>query len=442
MLIQLLLILALLLLNGVFAMSEIAVVSARRTRLVQRAEEGDAGARRALDLKDDPTSFLSTVQIGITLVGVFAGAYGGASIAGPLKDVVAGIPMLAAWADQIALGTVVIGITYLSLVVGELVPKRIALNTPERVASLVAAPMQQLARIASPFVKLLSASTEGLIRLLRVRPPDEPAVTEEDVAALLDAGTAAGIFHEEEHDLVERVFWLGDQRVANIMTPRRQIEWLDLGDPPEIHREEMIRNRFSNYLVCDGDIDQVVGMVRVKDLLAEMLAGRPLDVRAAIRKPLLVPENLLALRLLEMFRESGIHVAVVFDEYGGVVGIVSLNDVLEEIAGDLGGHEAARMTRLDDGSWLVDASLTMDEFWEGLGLEDRRATERGEYNTVGGLVVTELRRIPHVADTFEACGLRFQVVDMDGHRVDKVLVSHDRPSRVRPDGEGPTATAG
>lgn len=442
MLIQLLLILALLLLNGIFAMSEIAVVSARRTRLVQRAEEGDAGARRALDLKDDPTSFLSTVQIGITLVGVFAGAYGGASIAGPLKDVVAGIPMLAAWADQIALGTVVIGITYLSLVVGELVPKRIALNTPERVASLVAAPMQQLARIVSPFVKLLSASTEGLIRLLRVRPPDEPAVTEEDVAALLDAGTAAGIFHEEEHDLVERVFWLGDQRVANIMTPRRQIEWLDLGDPPEIHREEMIRNRFSNYLVCDGDVDHVVGMVRVKDLLAELLAGRPLDVRAAIRKPLLVPENLLALRLLEMFRESGIHVAVVFDEYGGVVGIVSLNDVLEEIAGDLGGHEAARMTRLDDGSWLVDASLTMDEFWEGLGLEDRRATERGEYNTVGGLVVTELRRIPHVADAFEACGLRFQVVDMDGHRVDKVLVSHDPPGRLRADGEGPTATTG
>jgi putative hemolysin len=289
---------------------------------------------------------------------------------------------------------------------------------------------------------LLSASTEGLIRLLRVRPPDEPAVTEEDVAALLDAGTAAGIFHEEEHDLVERVFWLGDQRVANIMTPRRQIEWLDLGDPPEIHREEMIRNRFSNYLVCDGDVDHVVGMVRVKDLLAELLAGRPLDVRAAIRKPLLVPENLLALRLLEMFRESGIHVAVVFDEYGGVVGIVSLNDVLEEIAGDLGGHEAARMTRFDDGSWLVDASLTMDEFWEGLGLKDRRATERGEYNTVGGLVVTELRRIPHVADTFEACGLRFQVVDMDGHRVDKVLVSHDPPGRLRADGEGPTATTG
>jgi len=432
---QLLLILGLLVLNGVFAMSEIAVVSSRRTRLMQRAEDGDAGARRALDLQDEPTSFLSTVQIGITLVGVFAGAYGGASIAGPLETTIAGVSALAPWSREIALGIVVVGITYLSLVVGELVPKRIALNAPERVASLVAGPMHMLSRIAAPFVKLLSASTEGLIRLLRVRPSDEPAVTEEDVAALLDAGTAAGIFQEEEHDLVERVFWLGDQRVSSLMTPRRRIEWLDLRDPPEVHREEMIRNRFSNYLVCDGEIDQVVGMVRVKDLLAELLAGRPLDVRASIRKPLLVPENLLALRLLEMFRESGIHIAVVFDEYGGVEGIVTLNDVLEEIAGDLHTDASARVTRRDDGSWLVDASLTMDEFWEGLGLEDRRAEARREYNTVGGLVVTELRRIPHTADAFEAYGLWFQVVDMDGHRVDKVLVSRERPAGVQIEGE-------
>lgn len=402
---------------------------------MQRAEDGDAGARRALDLQDEPTSFLSTVQIGITLVGVFAGAYGGASIAGPLETTIAGVSALAPWSREIALGIVVVGITYLSLVVGELVPKRIALNAPERVASLVAGPMHMLSRIAAPFVKLLSASTEGLIRLLRVRPSDEPAVTEEDVAALLDVGTAAGIFQEEEHDLVERVFWLGDQRVASLMTPRRRIEWLDLRDSPEVHREEMIRNRFSNYLVCDGEIDQVVGMVRVKDLLAELLAGHPLDVRASIRKPLLVPENLLALRLLEMFRESGIHIAVVFDEYGGVEGIVTLNDVLEEIAGDLHADASARVTRRDDGSWLVDASLTMDEFWEGLGLEDRRAEARREYNTVGGLVVTELRRIPHTADAFEAYGLWFQVVDMDGHRVDKVLVSRERPAGVQVEGE-------
>jgi putative hemolysin len=420
---QILLIFALIVLNGVFAMSEIAVVSARKSRLKQRADAGDVHARRALELAEDPSRFLSTVQIGITLIGVFAGAYGGASLARHLDDWFNRFPSIERYSGELSLAIVVATITYLSLVIGELVPKRIGLHHPERIASFVAGPMQKLAVVAAPAVHLLSASTDAVLRLFRIREPEGPAVTEADVAALLDAGTAAGVFEEEEHDLVERVFWLGDQRVSALMTPRRKIEWLDIHDPPEAHREELIRNRFSYYLVCDGDVDHVVGIVRVKDLLAALLEGRPMNLHAAMRKPLLVPESLRALRLLEMFRESGIHIAVVLDEYGGVEGIVTLNDVLEEIAGDLASHATARVTRRPDGSWLVDASVTMNEFWDYLGLQDRRTDDRAEYHTLGGLVVTELGRIPQTSDCFEAHDLRFEVVDMDGNRVDKVLVT-------------------
>jgi putative hemolysin len=420
---EILLILALILLNGVFAMSEIAVVSSRRTRLQQRASMGDAGARRALELSEHPTRFLSTVQIGITLVGVFAGAYGGASIAGRLDQQLERYPAVAPYSEGLSLFLVVAVITFLSLVVGELVPKRIALNNPERIAALVAGPMHTLSLLASPVVRVLSVSTDGLLRLLRVRKADEPPVTEEEVAAMLDAGTAAGIFEEEEHDLVERVFWLGDQRVESLVTPRHRIEWLDRRDGPEVHRQELIRHRYSHYLVCDGEVDRVLGMVRVKDLLADLLEGKPLDLETSLRKPLFVPNNMRALRLLETFRESRIHVAVVIDEYGGVDGLVTLNDVLEEITGNLATHTEPGVVQRDDGSWLVDGSLTMDEFWEGLGLEERRGATRSEYNTLAGLVVTQLGHIPRSGDGFQAYDLRFEVVDMDGHRVDKVLVS-------------------
>jgi putative hemolysin len=419
---EILLILALILINGVFAMSEIAVVSSRKSRLQQRASEGDAGARRALELAEDPTRFLSTVQIGITLVGVFAGAFGGASIAGRLDNYLEGFPAMAPYSEGVALFAVVAAITFLSLVVGELVPKRIALNRPERIAGLVAAPMHGLSIVASPFVRVLSVSTEGLLKLLRVRKAEEPPVTEEEVSALLDVGMAAGVFEEEEHDLVERVFWLADQRVGSLVTPRQRIEWLDVRDAPEAHRSELVRHRFSHYLVCDGEVDRVLGMVRVKDLLAELLEGRPLDPRAALRQPLFVPSSLRALRLLTMFRESGIHLAVVIDEYGGVEGLVTLNDVLEEITGDLGLDTEPRVVQREDGSWLVDASLTMDEFWVSLNLEEPRVPGGRAYHTLGGLVVTELGRIPHTGDTFELHDLKFEVVDMDGHRVDKVLV--------------------
>lgn len=283
--------------------------------------------------------------------------------------------------------------------------------------------MHAVSILATPLVKVLTVSTEFLLRLLGARKADEPPVTAAEVAALLKAGTEAGVFEEEEHDLVERVFWLGDQRVSSLMTPRHRVEWLDVRDVAEVHREELIRHRYSKYLVCDGDLDHVLGMVRVKDLLADLLEGKALNLSANMRKPLFVPESLRALRLLELFRESGISVAVVIDEYGGVDGLLTLNDVLAELKGNLTSHADPRVVQREDGSWLVDASITTDEFWDSLGLEERREAERREYTSVGGLVVTNLRRIPKSGNTFEALGLRFEVVDMDGHRVDKVLVS-------------------
>lgn len=420
------LILALILVNGIFAMSEIAVVSSRTSRLRQRAEEGDRGARKALELSEHPTRFLSTVQIGITLVGVFAGAYGGASIAGRFDAYFDRIPGLQPYSEEIALTLVVAAITFLSLVVGELVPKRIALTHPERIAGVVAAPMQTISVLATPLVRILTFSTDLLLRLLRIRPPQEPPVTEEEIAALIDVGTEAGVFETEEHDLVDRVFWLGDQRVSTLMTPRHRVGWIDRNDPPEVQREELLRHRYSHLLFCDGEVDRVLGVVRVKDLVAGLLRGESLDLERALRRPLFVPEALRALRLLEMFRESGVRIAVVVDEFGGVEGLVTLDDVLLELTGDVDPADPTIVAR-PDGSWLVDASITMDQFWEGLGIEERRAEERYDYNTLGGLVVTELGQIPRSGATLDAFGLRFEVVDMDGHRVDKVLVSRISP---------------
>jgi putative hemolysin len=420
---EILLIVGLILLNGVFAMSEIAVVSARKTRLQHRAEEGDRGARRALRLAENPTRFLSTVQVGITLIGVFAGAYGGASLAGQLDQYLQQFPLVQPYSEEIALATVVALITFFSLVAGELVPKRIALNHPESIASFIAGPMDVLSRVAAPAVKLLTLSTDGIVRVLRISKSDEPPVTERELSALLEAGTAAGVFEEDESEMVEGVLSLGDKQVAMLMTPRNRIQWLDVNDPDEAHRKQLIEHRHSHYLVCDAAVDNVVGMVHVKDLLAGFLASHSLEPTRALRKPLFVPPNVASLRLLEMFRESGIHVAVVIDEYGGVGGLVTLNDVLEEITGGLSSSTDLQVVQRENGSWLVDAALTVDEFWDALDLPERRSEERHDYNTLGGLALSELGRIPKTGDTFVIPGLHFEVVDMDGHRVDKLLVT-------------------
>jgi putative hemolysin len=422
---EVLVVLLLLVANGVFAMSEIAVVSARKSRLQQRADDGDHAARRALHLAENPERFLATVQVGITLVGTLAGAFGGAAIAKPLAAWLSQYSSVAEYADTLALGLVVLGITYLSLIVGELVPKQIGLNHPERIAALVAGPMDMVSRVGRPLVWLLTTSTQLVLKLLRIRKPEESPVTEAEIAVLLEQGTQAGVFEEEEQDLVERVFWLGDQRVVSLMTPRHRIVWLDVNASVQEHRLAMVEHRYSRYLVCEGALDHVLGMVEVKDLWAAELSGQRVDdLRALLRQPLFIPESTRALHVLEKFRETGVHLALVVNEYGGTEGIVTLNDVLEEISGEMGRGQvapASPVVRRDDGSLLVDGSLAMEEFRELLDLEDRR-TENREYRTLGGWVFTTLGHVPRPGEHFDANGYRVEVVDMDGNRIDKVLV--------------------
>jgi putative hemolysin len=433
---EILVVLLLLVANGVFAMSEIALVSARKSRLQQRAEEGDHAARRALHLAEHPERFLATVQVGITLVATLAGAFGGAAIAEPLAEWLRRYPAIAEYARPLSLGVVVLGITYLSLIVGELVPKQIGLNHPERIAAAMAGPMDVVSRVARPLVWLLTTSTRLVLRLLRIRKPDEAPVTEAEIAVLLEQGTQAGVFEEEEQDLVERVFWLGDQRVVSLMTPRHRIVWLDVDASVEEHRAAMVEHRYSRYLVCEGALDDVLGMVEVKDLWAAELQGQRVDdLRPLLRQPLFIPESTRALHVLEKFRATGIHLALVVNEYGGTEGIVTLNDVLEEIAGEMGRGNvpvSSPVVRRDDGSLLVDGAVSMEEFREILDLEDRRHEPR-EYRTVGGWVFTTIGHVPQPGEHFHSAGYRIEVVDMDGNRIDKVLVAPLPDRRADPD---------
>lgn len=406
-------------------MSEMAVVSARKVRLQQLANQGDAKARAALKLAESPNQFLSTIQIGITLIGILTGAFGGATIAEKLAVYVRLVPFLAPYSGQISFGTVVLIITYLSLIVGELVPKRLALNNPEAIAAFVAIPMRALSAFASPAVYLLSASTDMVLRVLGIRPSVEPQVTEEEIKILIEQGTEAGTFEEAEQDMVERVFRLGDRPVSYLMTPRPDIVWLDLEDSAEENRQKMVESAYSRYPVCQGGLDNVLGVIPVTDLLARSFKGEPLDLTVGLRQPVFVPESTRGLKVLEMFKQTVTHMALVVDEYGVIQGLVTLNDIMSEIVGDVPSaddHEEPQVVQREDGSWLLDGMLAVEDFLELFGMEEWESEERGSYQTLGGFVITHLGRIPAAADHFEWQGMRVEVMDMDGNRVDKVLV--------------------
>jgi putative hemolysin len=431
--IESLLIILLVIINGVLAMSEMAVVSARKVRLQQRAEKGDAGARVALELANAPSRFLSTIQIGITLVGIFAGAFGGATIAAELDARLEQIPGLAPYSEAIALGAVVAAITYLSLIIGELVPKRLALNNPEGIAAKIARPMRQLSVIASPVVRLLGFSTESVLRLLGVRKNTEPPVTEEEIKLMIKQGAEAGVFDEAEQDMVTNVFRLGDRRTGALMTPRYEIVWIDIKDSPAEIERRFNEHRHSRFPVCDGSIDHVLGIVRAKDLLACCLAGKAIDLQAALRMPLFVPENMPALKALEMFKQTGTHLAIVLDEHGGMQGLVTHHDLMEAIVGDIpsaGLPTESPAVRREDGSWLLDGALPVDEFQQILGLKQMPDDEHGDYQTLAGFVLQQIGRIPVAGEQFEWRGLRFEVVDMDRRRIDKMLVQPAREGSV------------
>lgn len=421
---EILVVLCLIIANGVFAMSEMSIVSARKTRLQELAERGDTKAQAALELANSPNRFLSTVQVGITLIGILAGAFGGATLSEKLAVLINQVPFLAQYSQAVSLGIVVLIITYLSLIVGELVPKRLAMSNPEKIASSIALPMKWISAIAYPIVHLLSTSTEAVLNLLGVRhAADVSLVSEEEIKVLVRQGAEAGMFEVAEQDMVERVFHLGDQHVSALMTPRLDITWLDINDSIDVNRQKMVESRHGRFPVCQDTLDNILGVIHVTDVLVRSLTGEPLDLLADLRQPLFVPESTRALKVLELFKQSGTHMALIVDEYGVTQGIVTLNDVMEVIIGDIPFADQPQeppAIQREDGSWLLDGMLPINKFRELFELEDPE--ERSSYQTLGGFVINQLGRIPTSADHFEWEGFRFEVVDMDGNRVDKMLV--------------------
>lgn len=407
-------------------MSELAIVSARKVRLQQLANQGDIKARIALELANAPNQFLASVQIGITLLAILSGAFAESTIARRLIPLLNLVPWLAPYSDALSSVIAILIITYLTLIIGELVPKRLALNYPERIASIVAIPMRMLANIASPVVYLLSASTDLVVRMMGIKPSTEPQVTEEEIRVLIEQGTEAGTFEEAEQDMVERVFRLGDRPVNALMTPRPDIVWLDLEDTAEENRKKMLDSCHSRFPVCQGGLDNVLGIMHVTDLLARSLSGQQLDLTVSLRQPVFVPESTRGLKILEVFKQTGIHLALVVDEYGVIQGLVTLNDIMVEIVGDVpsaGELEEPQAVQREDGSWLLDGMLPVDEFFEIFEIDEIPTDHRGSYQTLGGFVITHLGKIPSATDYFEWESLRFEVMDMDGNRVDKVLVT-------------------
>jgi putative hemolysin len=442
---EILLILLLAMANGVLAMSEIAVVSARKARLQQRVAEGDRRAQIAIDLAENPTRFLSTVQVGISLVGILAGAFGGATLSDELATVLNRIPLLAPYSAALSLVIVVLAITYLTLVVGELVPKRLALNNTEAIASAVAGPMRTLSILTSPVVRFLSISTEVVLRLLGAHPSSEPPVTEEEVEFMIEEGAEVGVFEQVERDIVRRVFRLGDRRVSSLMTHRTEIVWLDVEDSEEEMLARITGNIHTRFPVARGSLDSILGVVQAKDLLAQSLSGGSLHLKSILHPPIFVPESSPALDTLALFKEGRQPMALVIDEYGGLEGLVTVNDILEGIVGDIpeeGEVLQPEAVRRPDGSWLMDGALSIDRLKEILGLERVPMEEEGHFETLGGFVMAFLGRIPSTADHFLWHELCFEVMDMDGHRVDKVLVAPLRagacngsPSRAEEPGD-------
>ena len=422
---EILIIFLLTILNGIFVMSELAIVSARKIRLQQLADRGDIKARAALELANAPNQFLAIVQVGITLIVILSGAFGEGTIAKRLVPALGLIPWLAPYKEAIASAVAILIITYLTLIIGELVPKRLALNYPERIASAVAIPMRMLAAIASPIVYVLSASTDMVVRMLGIKPSTEPLVTERDITDLIEQGTEAGTFEEAEQDMVERVFGLGDKPVSALMTPRPDITWLDLEDSPDENQQKIINSTYSRFPVCQDSLDHVLGVIPVSDLLARSLSGQPLDLTVSLQQPVFVPESMGGLKVLELFKQTGTHMALVVDEYGVTQGLLTLNDIFIEIVGDVPSADEAEdppIVQREDGSWLVDGMLPVQELFELLDIEELPGEQKGNYHTMGGFVMTHLGKIPTAADHFELDRFRFEVMDMDGNRVDKVLV--------------------
>ena len=423
---SILIIILLILANGFFSMTEFAIVSVKKSRLEKKAADGDAGAATALDLAEDPTQFLSTIQVGITVIGIVSGAFGGATLTGPLAEIFAGIPLLAPYSGPLAAVIVVAVITYLTLVIGELVPKRVAMTNAERIASAVSRPIRFLSLAVAPIVRVLSLSTEAVLTVLGVHKPSGPEVTEEDVRVLLGQATRAGVFQEAEQDMVESVFRLADRRVSVLMTPRPDIVALDVEDPAEENWQIMEASGHIYFPVYREHLDNLLGIVSVRDLWARTISGGTPDLAKAIKPALFVPESVPALSVLDEFKISRARVALVTDEYGSIQGLVTIHDIMESIVGGIpstGQVPEGPVVRREDGSWLLDGMLPVDELHDIIGMDTLPREGHGYYQTLGGFVMMYLERTPKTGDVFTWNNFLFEVVDMDGYRVDKVLIT-------------------
>ncbi|HEY6640593.1 hemolysin family protein [Povalibacter sp.] len=421
---EILVILLLILLNGFFALSEMALVSAKRTRLQAAAEQGRAGARSALTLLEDPTGFLSSIQIGITLIGILTGVYSGAALTTWLAEILTGFGLQGRYIDEISFSIVVVLVTFVSLIIGELVPKRVALTHAESLAMFVAPVMKVFAQIMAPAVWLLRAAVNLVLRILPLSSAPQAAVTEDDVRALVAEGTHAGVFLASERRLLEGVMALADRKVGSIMIPRQDVIWLDLDEPLDALWKQAKDSGHARFLVARGKLDNLLGMLSLADL-SEVVHRRHLDPERDLQPPLHIPDSLSVLQLLDQFQKSSTHLAIVTDEYGDIEGITTPIDILKAIAGELpelGSRERPEMLQRADGSWLVDGHLSIEELQQRLG---RRDMGGRDYHTVAGFVLARLGRIPKAGDTLTWRDIKIEIIDMDGVRIDKVLLKVD-----------------
>ncbi|NIJ53709.1 hemolysin family protein [Dyadobacter arcticus] len=422
---ELLIILLLVLLNGVFSMSEIALVSSRKSRLEAAAKNGDSSAKAALNLANSPTRFLSTVQIGITLIGLLTGMYSGDNITTDFERMISSIDILKPYSHSLAVGSVLVFITYLSLVLGELVPKRIGMANPEAISKVMATPMNLLSQITAPFISLLGFSSDLIIKVLNIK-QSENSVTEEEIKSLIQEGTSGGVFEEIEQEIVHNVFQLGDRKVTSLMTNRQEIVWLDLEDTVEENKAKIFDSRHSIYPVCRGTVDDVVGLIYVKDLIATDIDVQLASLNAIVRDPVYLPESNRAYQALEKFKEQRVYFGIIVDEYGGLLGVLTMHDIMDALVGDISEdiEEASEIVKREDGSYLVDAQLPFDDFSQyfNINIPDTERRELVGFNTVGGFVLHILKNIPKVGEQFKWKHFDFEVVDMDRSRIDKLLV--------------------
>jgi putative hemolysin len=416
---------ALIILNGLFAMSEIALISARRAQLQNMAQNGDSGAAAAIQLGDDPNRFLSTIQIGITFIGIMNGIIGEAALARPFSAWLESLGVQSVLADYLATGLVVVGITYFTIVLGELVPKRLGQMNPEAVARWVSRPMLWLALVSKPFVKLLAGSTQFILSMFGIKEQGRPSVTQEEIHLMLAEGSSAGVIEHEEHQMIQNVFRLDDRQIASLMVPRSDVVYLDIEEPLEENIKRIESSEHSRFPVLKGSWEEIVGVARARQFLTQTLRGEKLSLTENLHAPVFVPESLTGIELLENFKNSGLNLVFVIDEYGEVQGIVTLKDVMEAITGEFKPRrpEDAWAVKREDGSWLLDGFIPVPELKDRLGIKEVPEEEKGRYNTLSGMLMLLIGKLPQTADRCEWEGWTFEVIDMDGNRIDKVLAT-------------------